>query len=119
MLGSSDNRGHRLHELAPARTLRGEDLLPRGREAVIAAAALVRLLDPPSLDPPALLKPVQQRVERCGVELQDALGARSNEPVEVVAVALFVFEQGEDEQLGGAADQASRPSVLGDLPQPL
>src|SRR5438477_317275 len=43
-------------ELAPCIALRGEHLRALRREAVVPAAALAGLLDPPAVNPPALLE---------------------------------------------------------------
>ena len=66
---------HGLHERRPRPSLLSQDASAFRRELVDAAAALVGLLDPRALDPPALLEAIQQGIERIDVELE--LAARS------------------------------------------
>src|SRR3712207_5459433 len=89
-----------LDELKPRVALRRQNLLALGRQAVVAASALARLLDPATLNPAALLKPVEQRVERRDVEAQQPARALLDEAPDLVAVARAVFDEREDEQFG-------------------
>src|SRR3954463_3757617 len=77
----------RREELLPRVALRGQHLLPRRRQAVVAAAAPARPLDPPPLNPAPLLHAVEQRVERRRVEPEHALGAVADELRYLVTVA--------------------------------
>src|SRR5262249_53314666 len=74
-------------ELAPGGALRREDVGARRREAVIAAAALARLLDPAPLDPAALLEPIEERIQRRDAERQHAAGPRLDQLAQLVAMA--------------------------------
>src|SRR5205823_2819549 len=68
----SGNAVDRGDELAPRPALRLEDGAARGRQTVVPAAALPRLLHPAPLNPSTLFEPVQQRIERGDPELEDA-----------------------------------------------
>src|SRR5689334_14542473 len=92
----------RLGERTPRAALRFEDLRSRCGQGVVAAAALPGLLDPASLDPAAFLEAIQQRIERCHAELEDAVGLGLDQLAQVVAVARLVLEQREDEELGAS-----------------
>src|SRR5205085_4893323 len=87
-------------ELLPGVALSGQHLLPGGCQAVVAAAALARLLDPLPLYPAPPLHTVEQRVERGGVELEHAVGAVADELRDLVAVAGLVLYERHDEHLG-------------------
>src|SRR5262249_958249 len=79
-----------------------EDGTALGREAVVAAAALARLLDPAALDEAALLEAIEERVEGGDVEAEDAVGALLDLLVDLVAVAGAAGEEREDQQLRAA-----------------
>src|SRR5215470_5161474 len=100
--------GDTLHggdELRPRATLLFQHRLSIGRQFVITAPALSRLLDPLTSDPSALLQSVQERIEGCDVELQRAVRALLDELADLVSVAGTGFEQGEDQELGAALFQ--------------
>src|SRR5262245_11571976 len=101
MLDSGDP-ADRVCEFAPGVALRLEDLFAGWRQAVAAAAALSGFLDPPSLNPSALLEAIQQRVERGDAELENAARARFDQLAQVVTVARLVLDQRENQQLRAA-----------------
>src|SRR5262245_19848894 len=88
------------HEGLPGAALRREHPSAFEGQPVVAPPALPRLLDPPALDPAALLEPVEQRIERRDVEAQRAVRARLDQLADVVAVPGPRLEQREDHQLG-------------------
>src|SRR4029079_11434786 len=92
----------RFDERGPCLSLLGKDTPPIRSHGVEAASALSRLLDPPPLDPPALLEPIQERVERIDVERQLAAGPRFNQLAEVVSVPRARVEQRQDQEFGGS-----------------
>src|SRR5579862_2855728 len=87
-------------ELAPGGALRVEHLRALGRQAVVAAPALARLLDPASLNPAALLEAIEQRIERGDAEAQEAARADFDQLAEVVSLAWLIGDEREDQQLG-------------------
>src|SRR4051794_26337072 len=91
--------GHRRHELAPALALGGQDVATGGGYAIEAAAPLARLLHPPPRDPAALLHAVEEGIERCDVEGEDAARAGRDELAEIVAVPRLMLQQRQDEEL--------------------
>jgi hypothetical protein len=66
-------------ESSPIRPLRGENLPPLFRDAVIATTALTRLLHPPTLDPAPLFHAIQRRVKGSQRESQIAAGTALNQ----------------------------------------
>src|SRR6187549_286928 len=91
--------GDRLHEVPPVVALRREHLPSLPGEPVETPPAGARLLDPPALEPAALLEAVEERVEGSDVEAEAALGAVLDELADLVPVARARLEEGEDEQL--------------------
>ena len=92
-------------ERAPAPALGVEDLLARGRQPVEAAPAHAGLLDPVALDQAAALEAVERRVQRRDVELQRAVGTAVDQLGDLVAVAVALLEQREDQGFGAALPQ--------------
>src|SRR5207237_4349559 len=69
---------------------------PAGRgDAVVAPAALARLLDPASLNEPPRLHLIKERVERRGVKREDAPRALLDQLRDFVAMAGALLEQRE------------------------
>src|SRR6266850_5469625 len=101
MLGPRDPV-HRLDERRPGALLPAEHLPPRGRQLVVAAAALRRLLDPATLDEPPRLEAIEKGIERGDVEAERAARPRLDELADLVAVAGALLDEREDEKLGGA-----------------
>ena len=64
----------------------GERAAAFGRQPVEPAAPFSRLLDPLPGDEPALLEPIEHRVEEGDVEPQDPSGAQFDEFADLVAV---------------------------------
>src|SRR6185436_16530169 len=80
-------------EGAPPGPLPGQDLPARRGEPIVPAAPLAGLLDPAPL-----FEPVEQGIERRGVEPEGALGLTGDQLADLVAVAGLVLEEGEDDQ---------------------
>src|SRR5262245_24941979 len=101
MFGSGDSTD-RGHEGFPCAALRLQHFLPFGRQFVIAPPPLPRLLHPLPLDPAALLKPVEQRIERGDVETQRPARTGLDQFGNVVAMPGPDLNEREDQQLGAA-----------------
>src|SRR6266705_3064571 len=86
-------------ELAPCIALRGEHLRALRREAVVPAAALAGLLDPPAVNPPALLEAIEHGVERGDAERENAARSGLDQLAEVVAMARLVLDERQDQEL--------------------
>src|SRR5262245_58331120 len=95
--GDTVDRGD---EVLPPAALGREDLAPRGRQPVVAAAPLAGLLDPLAPDPAALLEPVQQRIEGRNAEAQRAAGAVLDQLADLVAMPRAGLDERQDQQLG-------------------
>src|SRR5882762_626207 len=89
-------------ELAPVVTLCGEHVPAFGGQAVEAAPALARLLDPLARDPPALLEAIEEGIEGGDLELEAAAGACLDQLADLVAVARARLDERQDQQLGAA-----------------
>src|SRR5262245_18279553 len=86
----------------PAAALLGQDAAARRREAITAAAALVRPFDPAALNPAALLEAVEQRIQRRNIEAHRSPGSALDELRDVVAVSRAGLHERQDQQLGAA-----------------
>src|SRR5688572_14003949 len=86
MLRSGDP-AHRLDERLPGLELRGQHAAAVGRDLVEPASPLAGFLDPGSLDPPSLLEPIQQRIQRIDVERHEPAGADVDQLAELVTMA--------------------------------
>src|SRR5512139_3944995 len=86
MFGSGDP-AHGLDERLPRLHLRREHAVTVRRELVEPAPPLAGLLDPGSLDPPAFLEPIQQRIQRIDVERQQPARTEVDQLAELVTVA--------------------------------
>src|SRR5690349_14576154 len=95
----------RREKVLPDVALAGERLAPAPRELVIAAPALAGALDPAPFDQAAVLEAVQRRIERCDVEGDRPARAGGDQLSDLVAVALPLFQQRQDQQLRAAALQ--------------
>jgi hypothetical protein len=95
----------RREEGVPAAALVVEDFLAGGGEAVEAAAARARLLDPAALDEAAALEAIERRVERGDMELQGASRPCVDQLGDLIAVAIALLEEGEDQGFGAALAQ--------------
>src|SRR5688572_32806360 len=87
-----------LDQRVPAPSLGVEVLPAGGGDPVEPAPALSRFFDPPSLDQPAILEPVEERVETGDVEREHAVGERRNALGQVVPVARLVLDERQDEE---------------------
>src|SRR5207237_10450103 len=85
----SENRRDRVTQLLPLRSLPFQLLTPLRGQCVDPHALLVLGLAPLSGDPSLALEPVQGRVERAGVNVQDYVG-RSQEQWCVAVVVEWV-----------------------------
>src|SRR5215467_12247981 len=101
MFGSGD-AADRGHEGLPRAALRLQHFLPFGRQFVIAPPPLPGLLHPLPLNPAPLLKPVEQRIERCDMETQRPARTGLDQFGNVVAVPGPDLDEREDQQLGAA-----------------
>jgi hypothetical protein len=79
-----------------------EDLRAGRRQPVVAAPPLTGLLDPPALNPTALLEAVQQRVQRRHAKREQTAGARFDQLAQIVAVSGLILEQRQDQEFGAA-----------------
>src|SRR5258706_8661937 len=84
-------------ERAPAPPLRGEHRLSFRGEAIETFAALTALLDPPALNETAALEAVERGVERGDVKLQGAAGSAVDQLRQLVAVAIALVEEREQQ----------------------
>src|SRR5262245_7114511 len=80
-----------------------EYVAPCGGKPIVTSTALARFLDPSALDPPTSFEPVQQRVERRYVKLQNAVRALLDQLRDFVAVPRTFFDEREDQHLGAAS----------------
>jgi hypothetical protein len=90
------------HEVFPTLLFRAEHPAPFRSEAVIPAAALLRLLDPLALDPALSFEAVEQGIQGGDMEAQGAAGADLDQFRDVVTVTGLGFEEREDQELGAA-----------------
>src|SRR5262245_11431603 len=104
MIDSGDET-HRVDERFPGVALAREHAPAFCRQAIEAAAALTRPLDPPALQPASFLEAIQQRIQRCDVKLQVSSGPRLNELADFVAVAGARLDDRQDDQLRRALFQ--------------
>jgi hypothetical protein len=72
----------------PNAALCGEHLPAFTGHAVEASPPFTGFFDPFAFDPPSLLEPVEQRIERRGVECKDSVGPGFNQLADLIAVAL-------------------------------
>src|SRR2546422_64782 len=96
---ASGHSPHGLHERRPGLLLLCQHAFPISRQLVEAAAPLVWLFDPGTLDPSALLEAVEQGIEGIDVECELTAGPRVDQLPEIIAVARPSLEDGEDQQL--------------------
>src|SRR5207237_2462882 len=103
--GVTDTRDaiQRDEELVPDAALPREHLTSLARDAVVAAPSLAALLDPSSFDQSAVLQPIERRVERRHVKIDGPFGPVGDQASDLVAMALPVLEQRQDEEFGTAA----------------
>src|SRR5215831_1524254 len=84
----------RRDQARPVGPLLAEHAAPGLGDAVVAAPALPGLLDPPPLDPPALLEAVERGVERGERKAQAAAAAGLDQLADLVAVVALVLDDG-------------------------
>src|SRR5882724_8688832 len=80
----SGDQAYGLDEFVPGLPLSGQHPLTCRRQSIEAAPALTRLLYPRALDPAALLKAIEQRIERVEVEHQPTARLRLDQLAELV-----------------------------------
>src|SRR5688500_10364341 len=102
--GMLDSRhvGDRAGELDPALAVCLELSLPVRSQPVEPPPPLAGLLDPSAFDEPLPLEPVEERVERCGVNAHDALRPLLEQLAQLIPMPLLGLEQGENEHGCGA-----------------
>src|SRR5262249_60663277 len=71
-----------------------------GRQPVVAAPALARLLAPAACDGLRALEPVEQGIERSDVQPHRAVGAFLDQLADLVAVPGPMLEERQDGELG-------------------
>src|SRR5215470_6525113 len=101
-LGDAVERGK---ERFPAPALGIERGPARGGQAVAASAAGAGALDPAALDQAAALEAVERGIERCDVESERTVGSAIDQLGQLVAVAVALLEQREDDGFGAAFAQ--------------
>src|SRR4051812_27205612 len=92
----------RVDEGVPAGAALRQDAPAAGGDAVVALAALACALDPSPLDQPPGLHAIEERVERGGVECEDAVRALLDQLGDLVSVPRPLFEQREHEHFSAA-----------------
>src|SRR5579871_3906 len=98
-------------EFAPCLALHGECALPGGSETVESAPPFTCLLHPSALDELTPFEPVQERVERCNVELNFAFGLGFDQFGEFVSMAGAAFQQSEYNHLRATLLQVARGDI--------
>src|ERR1700693_5689899 len=91
----------------PGAALSLEELAPRRRKPVTAAAAFAVFLQPAAGDETAVLQPEQNRVQRPDAEADLAVGTFFNQLADIVSMAWPAFEQNENQQFGAALVQVA------------
>ena len=89
-------------ETCPVLALCGQDFAAGLGDPVVAPAPLPGLFDPAAGDPAAGFHAVQRRVQRGQREREHAVGSELDLPADLVAVEAVVFDEREDQELGGA-----------------
>jgi hypothetical protein len=84
---------HSVYECGPSLALLSQHAPALGRDFVEAAASLVGLFDPGTLDPTTLLEAIEQGVEGIDVKRDLAAGARVDQFTQLIAVAGSRVEQ--------------------------
>src|SRR5918993_1072302 len=100
-----------LEKLLPDRAVALERLASRGGEAVVTASTLSCLLDPEPVQESLLLHPVERRIERGDMKVDHPLRALANQPRQIVAMPVLLFEQGKDHQFGATSFELSRKCI--------
>src|SRR5919112_6209711 len=85
MIDSSDE-AHGVDERLPGVALARQHASAFRRQRVIPPPALAGLLDPPALQPPSFFQPIQERIERCHMELQLPVRAVLDQLADLVSV---------------------------------
>jgi hypothetical protein len=96
---------HSLYECGPRLLLLRKDTSAFSRDVVEAAAPLVWLFDPGSLDPSTLFEPIEQGIQGIDVERELAAGPCVDQLTQFVAVAGARVEERENQKLRGASLQ--------------
>jgi hypothetical protein len=81
-----------MHKVGPAAALVFQDLLSRGCELIVASSALSRLLDPSPYDEAPLFEPIEQRIKRGDIELEQTFRALFDELADLVTVAWAMLD---------------------------
>src|SRR6266542_336532 len=103
----------RREERAPAAPLGIEHRLPLAGDAIEAAASRPGLFHPSAFDEAAALEPIERRIQRRHVKFQRALGTLIDELGNLVAVAVALFQQRENQDFGAAFTELA---VVGHMP---
>src|SRR5262245_20665404 len=94
----SGNETHGVDEGLPGIALAGQHPAAFSRQTVEAATTVPGPLDPPPLQPAAFFQPIEERVQRCDVELQLPCRARLDELADLVSMTGARFDDREDDQ---------------------
>src|SRR5262249_30850989 len=89
-------------EAAPVGALLRQDPPAGLGDAVVTPAALTGLLDAAALDPPAILEPVQRRIQRCERDALTPGGPLLDQFRDLVPVMAFLLHDGQDDELRAA-----------------
>src|SRR3954451_15670683 len=92
MLNSGDPADER-DKVLPTLLLRPQRISPSRCQAVVAASPLLCFLDPPANDPPVLLEPVEQRIQRGDMKSQRPIRSELNQLRDVVPVPRLIFQE--------------------------
>src|SRR5262245_52480307 len=93
------DEAHGVNERLPGIALARQHPVPLGGQAVEPAPPLSRFLDPPAVQPAALLQSIQERVERRDVELELPGGLGLDLLADLVSMTGARFDDREDDQL--------------------
>src|SRR5579862_4962561 len=88
-----------LHKCLPTTSLRGQNLLALGCQAVITSAALAVLFHPSALNPPAFLQAIEQWIEGGHIEADSPAGALLDDFGNLVAVSWPGLDERQDQKL--------------------
>jgi hypothetical protein len=96
---------HGTDERVPGGSMCREDAAAGGGDPVHPPTSNAGLFQPSSGDPAAPLESIEQGIQRRGVEGQGALLTDVDQTRDVVPVQRAVFNEGQNEELGGALFQ--------------
>src|SRR5688572_16738851 len=92
----SRDEAHGVDEGLPGIALLHQHAAAFTRQAVEPAAPFPGLFDPASLQPPALLQPIKEWIQRCDMELQLTGRARFDQFADLISMSRAAFNDGEN-----------------------